>query len=748
MEMKKFFKRFACALLVACMILPAGCGNGSKGDEKDGRTIDKNTVYKEELINLNLPKGAQINQLSGGLKKLYISGYTYDETTYESKNFWASTNIDGSNTEIHNIDENGWVDRVEGLKNGNLLLTYSSYYEDDSDPENYIWEEHYYVCILDEAGNEINRIDLMEECQVSWLNEVVELSDGRIMLVVDREVLFLDEKGNIVNRKKGSDSDVYYSYYPLADGRVLLSYWGEESEEFAYLNTDTMEKGESVELAPNISHFSILPGNKDYDLILSGSTSLYGYNIGDTEIHEIMNYVNSDINTSYFSSIISLEDGTFIGVYYDWTNEKDPVKVGRYTKVDPDSIPDKKILTLGCLYISEEIRAEVIKFNKKSDDKRISVIDYSLYNTDEDYEAGKKKLNADISSGKSPDIIVASDPSTIHNYISKGLFVDLTKYMEEDVDIDKDDIFPNLLEAISYKGKVCEVVPYFYISTAIAKKSLVGDRTSWTYDDYKEFEKKLPEGTSMFGHVTRDDIFYSMFSCNSEEFMNLEEVKCNFDSEEFMKFLDIVKDFEPYSDDFWSNYDWEKERNAYRDGKTVLMSYTISDISDYKYEKENAFGEDISFIGFPCKEGAGSALYYYNSYAISSKCKDKDAAWDFIKYFYTDEYQDTLSWGIPALMSKYDERGEEACKPRETPDYEEAVVYDLYYENDYPQITPEEVAYLKDFIMTVTKSESYLTDVTNIINEEAEAFYEGQKTAEEVVKIIQSRASIYLNEKN
>ncbi len=36
--------------------------------------------------------------------------------------------------------------------------------------------------------------------------------------------------------------------------------------------------------------------------------------------------------------------------------------------------------------------------------------------------------------------------------------------------------------------------------------------------------------------------------------------------------------------------------------------------------------------------------------------------------------------------------------------------------------------------------------VTEIIEEEAGAYYEGQKTAEEVADIIQSRVSIYLSE--
>ena len=37
-------------------------------------------------------------------------------------------------------------------------------------------------------------------------------------------------------------------------------------------------------------------------------------------------------------------------------------------------------------------------------------------------------------------------------------------------------------------------------------------------------------------------------------------------------------------------------------------------------------------------------------------------------------------------------------------------------------------------------------DITNIINEEAAAYFSGQKSAEDVAKIIQSRMQVYLSE--
>ena len=49
-------------------------------------------------------------------------------------------------------------------------------------------------------------------------------------------------------------------------------------------------------------------------------------------------------------------------------------------------------------------------------------------------------------------------------------------------------------------------------------------------------------------------------------------------------------------------------------------------------------------------------------------------------------------------------------------------------------------------VLSVTKTSGDLGDIETIVEEETAAFFEGQKTAADVCKIIQSRASIYLKE--
>ena len=63
-----------------------------------------------------------------------------------------------------------------------------------------------------------------------------------------------------------------------------------------------------------------------------------------------------------------------------------------------------------------------------------------------------------------------------------------------------------------------------------------------------------------------------------------------------------------------------------------------------------------------------------------------------------------------------------------------------------PPMTQEEVDEVLSFIESVNRASYSNNEIQSIIEEEAAPFYAGQKTAEEVAGIIQSRIQILVNE--
>ena len=72
--------------------------------------------------------------------------------------------------------------------------------------------------------------------------------------------------------------------------------------------------------------------------------------------------------------------------------------------------------------------------------------------------------------------------------------------------------------------------------------------------------------------------------------------------------------------------------------------------------------------------------------------------------------------------------------------------YSTNKEVETGNITEAEAQKIKEFIYRSTNMPNYDQKVQDIITEEAAAFFNGQKSAEDVAKIIQSRVTIYVQE--
>ena len=60
--------------------------------------------------------------------------------------------------------------------------------------------------------------------------------------------------------------------------------------------------------------------------------------------------------------------------------------------------------------------------------------------------------------------------------------------------------------------------------------------------------------------------------------------------------------------------------------------------------------------------------------------------------------------------------------------------------------TQEQADQLRQAIADTTKLMNYDMSIADIVTEQAAAYFSGQKSAEEVAKLIQSKANIYINE--
>ena len=65
---------------------------------------------------------------------------------------------------------------------------------------------------------------------------------------------------------------------------------------------------------------------------------------------------------------------------------------------------------------------------------------------------------------------------------------------------------------------------------------------------------------------------------------------------------------------------------------------------------------------------------------------------------------------------------------------------------DVEAATKQDVEMIKELVSGICVTQCNNSQVINIVNEEAESYYSGQKQAEEVADIVEKRMSIYVNE--
>jgi len=608
----------------------------------------------------------------------------------------------------------------------------------------------------DMTGTEKWNIELSEVAKTGdyfYMGAIFIASTGEILINGNSESLVVVNKdgsyAGMISLGGSGDRVV-----ETKDGKIAVVCYGDTEMYLQMVDLQQMKATDKEEMPYNSYMYDYYDGNGIYDFVLGSSSGLYYFNVGDEQPTMFMDFVDSDVSFKYFHEFKMIDETHFYAFAYD--DDGNPM-LAKFTKVDPATVKDKNELTIGCMWVDEEIRQQVIAYNRANEENRIKIIDYSIYETETDYMAGINKLNNDISSGNCPDIIVCNSLMPMDSYMSKGVFADLTDLMEADGTISKDDILPNVWNALSYDDRLYHIGGTFYLNTVVGKKSVVGDRTGWTIEDLNAVMAKQPAGTVAFAETTSEGIVSMSYSANPGQYVDWEKGECYFDTKEFIELLEYAATYPKeidynaiYEDEnYWSNYEV-----SFREGKTLLSQYTFAGFEDYLYCEQGTFGEEITFIGFPGsgEPGAGSSLTLNNTFAISAKSKYKNAAWDFVKYFVSDEYYEEVEYGFPIRYSTMEKRIEKAQeKPYYLDENNQKVEYDNTYFVNGVEIVMEPMSKEKaeailDKILEVDRVSSYDMEIIEIMTEEIKPYFEGQKSAQEVAEIIQSRIGIYIKE--
>ena len=454
----------------------------------------------------------------------------------------------------------------------------------------------------------------------------------------------------------------------------------------------------------------------------------------------------SAFTTKSLQTIFSSSDGETL---YILTKEKENPNAG------------KTVLHATAMsFYSYSICEAVAVFNESNADYYIKLDnDYSVIKKvnsgeisffDDDYDDKYYKLSSELSyqlaidlmNGDGPDIVL--DGAGIVHLNNRNYLLDLKK------EIKTDGLFENMLKASEYDGKLYQVpLGVSLTGIIVSKKDVAEDQYGFTFDQYKELVAGPCNGADPISiYSDRTDYFIRCLNNMKDSYM--EKGKVNFDTPAFRAFAEYTKDnvsekIIPGADALYLTAVENSKRTVrYEVGLTMptLVSYLPDSITE------------IKVMGLPSYDGRGPSMTVSSSVGISATTKEKKACMEFVEVLLSEEMQ--KSFGLyeeltPVRKSAYEATALEAIEKYNSTykKFKSQYTRDSLFGMRYPfcEVDKKAVSVYEEMLLACSVIDEGDAAITIIVREEMPAYFTGQKSLDDVIKIINDRAQTYVNER-
>jgi len=600
-------------------------------------------------------------------------------------------------------------------------------------------DEYVNNMLVDKAGN------IIMNCTEKLF---VMTPDGQVKFEVERAN---DDWAEMVLLGDGNVAAIVYSYDEVAEKQVIT----------LKILDMTAQTWQETSYTVDVFTEQLYPGDSKYDFYYTYSNTLFGYDVETGTATEVLNFIEAGVDKNYMN-YMTIGDGEIVGIEFRWDEETGRQKGNliNMTLVDASTLPERKTLTIGVAYEDYELNDFVIQFNRTNTEYKLSIKNYGAYNTHSDSEAGITKLSTEVIAGNGPDILETSW-LPVEQYVSKGLLVPISDYLDKDPELSVQGVVEPLRKAMEIDGKLYQTVSRFNVKTTYGLSKVVGTEMGWTFRDMMEARQMLQEGAyTLMDSETRSYIMSEMVYGNLDHFVNWQTGECSFDTPEFVNILNFAKDFPTEFD--WTDYEYVSQQQLLTEGRLLMVESYVSNLMNLVGIRAT-YDEDLTFVGMPSEDGYGAYFQtgYFN-FSITENCDDPDGAWSVIRHFMTQEFQEN-SWQFPANAAAFEKQMQEAMtvtyqtdengefildeNGEKIPEVKEWAWNELTGESiEITCATQEDADLLMEILNNTTRVYTQNSSLYEIVEDSVGAFFAGQRSAEDTAALIQSRAKLHVNE--
>ena len=427
-------------------------------------------------------------------------------------------------------------------------------------------------------------------------------------------------------------------------------------------------------------------------------------------------------------------------VFFDSnTNADDAANLIKLTRASSNPNAGKKILSAAYMdEIGPEEFSAVNEFNRKSDKYFIELnnkyygIEKGYYDKDgwEYAEVISSETNAvdilkaDIREGKGPDVLLYGTDAAQLN--STEYLIDLTGRINSEKSLKNGDYMDFVTMPNGRDGKHYRLDYGFRSAVCLVNNSLIDDKTKGlTFDQYDRIIEENNEGRSILEEG--DILLMDTLVKNADCFTYGKDGKFKLENEVFRGMSDYIASI---PDDVEYDQDYE----SYSRKLQFLQDFTFETYV-YTFEHTNLF-KQFSIVGLPSADGHPEVVRG-RGIGITGCCPLQDAAWEFAMTLMSPDIQGCKQRSHdPVLKSAQKTAFKEYINNKNN-----------FRDPLYAPIPDGVVDYYIEQISDAVVVPDIDSEVLVIMNEEMPAYFEGQKSMDEVCAIIENRVNLMLAER-
>ncbi len=413
-----------------------------------------------------------------------------------------------------------------------------------------------------------------------------------------------------------------------------------------------------------------------------------------------------------------------------------------------DVTEEKQVIVVCSSNFTAAMNLVTAEYNKQSDDYYV-VLD--MPSDDEELSDYYQRIQMEYSAGKGADIYTGNAGLDVLSILEKGGFEVLNSYMEES-GIVEEDYFPVAFLGYRDGENIYSVLVDYVMAQTYISKELLGSNENPTLEELLTCLENY-ESEAVFTKIYTPKYLLRYFIGYSENLWGIvdwEQGTCNFQCELFISAMELAK-----------RYGYESRKAEYPE----LAKYGTFDVYSYEDQRDLEAAGWVA-VGDYIEDGAHMAASPRTAMMINSSSTNKEGAWDYLRYLLQEgqmaKMECTKGGSFrPVSKSAYDafiqQEIEEGAivhyiKDGKSGKESKAGNYDYYkemgeeaYKAKY-DMTEEKGVAIKPIFENIRVYTTRNEPVMEIVYEEAEQYFSGDKTIEEIIPIIENRVQLYLEE--